>query len=49
MKHVRTGIQFLMTVEQSKDQQDPTKISILQSSFDSYTNIINALTSLTLP
>ena len=44
---LRTGIQSLITIEQAKDEQDSTKISTLQSSYDSYTNIINTLQSLT--
>jgi hypothetical protein len=44
---LRTGIQSLITIEQAKDEQDSTKISILQSSLDSYTNIIVTLTALT--
>jgi hypothetical protein len=45
---LKTGIQSLITIEQAKSTPDSTKISILQSSFDSYTNIIDSLTDLTL-
>ena len=46
---LKTGIQSLLAIEQAKSEQDSTKISILEISFNSYTNIINTLTALTSP
>jgi hypothetical protein len=44
---LKTGIQSLLAIEQAKSEQDSTKISILEISFNSYTNIIHTLTTLT--